>query len=141
MTALSPSSPAAPLAADTSRRDSNGLRAVLAILDSWQLSASQASTLLGAKERTYYHWRKQVSGGGQLSAPLPRDTLERLSYLLGIWKALHILLPDEAAAGAWVRRANTAPGFGGNTALARMLAGNVADLAFVRNYLDGQRGH
>ena len=71
---------------------------------------------------------------------LPRDTLERLSNLLGIWKSLQILLPDAAAADAWLRRPNAAAPFGGRSALQRMLAGNVSDLHLVRRYLDGVRG-
>ena len=68
------------------------------------------------------------------------DTLERVSYLLGIFKALHILLPDEDAADAWVKKANTAPIFAGKSALDRMLSGHVSDLYVVRQYLDAQRG-
>jgi hypothetical protein len=71
---------------------------------------------------------------------LPRDTLERLSNLLGIYKSLQILLPDAAAADAWVRQPNSAAPFGGRSALERMLAGNVSDLNLVRRYLDGVRG-
>ena len=80
-------------------------------------------------------------GANSLSgASLSRDTLERLSNLLGIYKSLQILLPDPAAADAWVRQPNTAPPFGGSSALARMLAGNVSDLNQVRRYLDSVRG-
>jgi hypothetical protein len=68
------------------------------------------------------------------------DTLERLSYLLGIYKALQILLPDPQAADEWVRKSNSAPPFGGDSALERMLSGQVADLYVVRQYLDAQRG-
>src|ERR1700728_997936 len=75
-----------------------------------------------------------------VSAQLPRDTLERLSYLLGIYKALQLLLPDTQAADEWIRRPNDAPLFGGKSALDRMLSGNVADLFTVRQYLDAQRG-
>ena len=71
---------------------------------------------------------------------LSRDTLERLSNLLGIYKSLQILLPDAAAADAWVRQPNSAAPFGGRSALDRMLAGNVSDLHLVRRYLDGVRG-
>jgi hypothetical protein len=71
---------------------------------------------------------------------LPRDTLERLSYLLGIYKALQLLLPEAQAADEWIRRPNEAPLFGGRSALERMLSGNVADLYLVRQYLDAQRG-
>ena len=104
-----------------------------------------------AKKRDYYEvlgvnrdasdddikkaYRKQPE-----KATLPRDTLERLSNLLGIYKSLQILLPDAAAADAWVRQPNSAAPFGGRSALQRMLAGNVSDLHLVRRYLDGVRG-
>jgi hypothetical protein len=39
-----------------------------------------------------------------------------------------------------VSKPNTAPLFGGQSALARMLSGNVADLYVVRQYLDAVRG-
>jgi hypothetical protein len=66
--------------------------------------------------------------------------LERISYVLGIYKALQILLPDPARADAWVRASNGAPLFAGRSALERMLAGNVSDLYAVRSYLDAERG-
>ena len=66
--------------------------------------------------------------------------LERISYLLGIYKALHILLPTEHAANAWLKKPNTAPLFAGQTALKKMLRGSIVDLADVRRYLDAQRG-
>jgi hypothetical protein len=74
------------------------------------------------------------------SAQLSPDTLERISYLLGIYKALQILIPDAAQADEWVRRSNTAALFGGRSALDRMLGGQVSDLYVVRQYLDAQRG-
>ena len=40
----------------------------------------------------------------------------------------------------WVRRPNSAPLFNGQSALQRMLGGQVADLYVVRQYLDAQRG-
>ena len=60
--------------------------------------------------------------------------------VLGIYKALQILLPDGQAADAWIRQPNTAPMFGGRSALDRMMSGQVADLFVVRQYLDAQRG-
>jgi hypothetical protein len=100
------------------------------------LSVDEQLRLLGQPPRsTFFAWRKDPE-----RAALPRDTLERLSNLLGIWKALQILLPDEAAADAWVRQPNSAPVFGGRSALQHMLAGNVADIHHVRRYLDGVRG-
>ncbi|MBC7941995.1 MAG: DUF2384 domain-containing protein [Chitinophagaceae bacterium] len=113
-----------------------GLRAFAGIAQAWKLSVDEQLALLGQPPRsTFFAWRKQPE-----RAAVPRDTLERLSNLLGIYKSLQILLPDPDAADAWVRQPNTAPPFGGGTALARMLAGNVSDLNLVRRYLDSMRG-
>jgi hypothetical protein len=113
-----------------------GLRAFARIAEAWGLSVDEQLRLLGQPPRsTWFAWRKQPE-----KAALPRDTLERLSNILGIYKALQILLPDPAAADGWVRRPNAAPPFGGRSALDRMLAGNVSDLNLVRRYLDGVRG-
>jgi hypothetical protein len=113
-----------------------GLRAFARMAAAWGLTVEEQLALLGRPPRsTYFAWRKAPE-----RAQLPRDTLERLSNLLGIWKSLQILLPDAAAADAWLRRPNAAAPFGGRSALQRMLAGNVSDLHLVRRYLDGVRG-
>jgi hypothetical protein len=71
---------------------------------------------------------------------VPTDVLERISYVLGIYKALHSLFVDRAQADSWVRRPNAAPMLGGQSALDRMLAGQVGGLCIVRQYLEEQRG-
>ena len=112
-----------------------GLRAFARIAELWHLSIADQLTLLGLSSRsTYFKWRKESQ------VRLPRDTLERISYVLGIYKALQLLLPDTRAADEWIRRPNEAAVFGGRSALERMLSGNVADLFIVRQYLDAQRG-
>jgi hypothetical protein len=111
------------------------LRAFFRIAELWQLSVAEQMTLLGVSARsTFFKWKKSAD------VELPKDTLERISYLLGIYKALQILLPDSRAADAWVRQPNQAPLFNGRSALERMLSGQVADLFVVRRYLDAQRG-
>jgi hypothetical protein len=113
-----------------------GLRAFERIAQAWGLSVDEQIVLLGQPPRsTFFAWRKAPE-----RARLPRDTLERLSNLLGIYKALQILLPQPAAADAWLRQPNQAALFGGQTALQRMLAGNLSDLHLVRRYLDAARG-
>lgn len=111
------------------------LKAFFRIADRWKLDVEQQLILLGAPARsTFFKWKKDHDGH------LSMDTLERISYLLGIFKALHILLPDEDAADAWVSKPNSAPLFAGKAALDRMLSGHVSDLYEVRQYLDAQRG-
>ena len=111
------------------------LRTFFNIADAWKLSPREMMTLLGLRSRSTYHvWRDGKSGA------LPRDTLERISYVLGIYKALQILLPTGEAADAWMRKPNAAPLFGNHSALDRLMSGNVADLYEVRRYLDAERG-
>lgn len=111
------------------------LRTFFNIADAWKLSPREAMTLLGLGSRSTFHvWKSGRSG------PLPRDTMERISYVFGIYKALQMLLPSDQAADAWMRKPNTAPLFGGRSALERLLSGNVSDLYEVRRYLDAQRG-
>ncbi len=121
---------------DSRAMSAAGLRAFFNIARDWRLNSEQQMVLLGAPGRsTFFKWKAAPE-----SADLRRDTLERLSYLLGIYKALQILLPDPGAADAWVKKPNDAPLFGGRSALERMLGGNVADLLAVRQYLDARRG-
>jgi len=111
------------------------LRTFFRLAAAWQLSNDEARALLGSPARTtYFRWKQEQAG------TLSRDVLERISYLLGIYKALRILFSATEQADQWVRRSNAAPLFAGQSALDRMLAGNVSDLYVVREYLDGQRG-
>jgi hypothetical protein len=111
------------------------LRGFFRVAELWDLSAAEQRVLLGnPPSSTFFKWKKERKG------PLSRDVLERISYVLGIYKALRILLPDTERADAWVRQPNAAAPFGGRAALDRMLGGNVSDLYVVRQYLDAQRG-
>ena len=51
----------------------------------------------------------QERGHGTLSF----DTLTRISLVLGIYKALQVLYPDQSLADHWVRLPNANPIFGG----------------------------
>lgn len=102
----------------------------------WKLDLDMQLILLGNPPRsTFYKWKKEPE-----AARLGRDTLERISYILGIYKALQILLPEPKVADGWIHKPNSASIFGGKSALQRMLSGNVSDLYVVRQYLDAMRG-
>ncbi len=123
-------------AVDTGQMSAAGLRAFLRIAELWQLNQEAQITLLGSPPRsTFFRWKKNPE-----SVHLARDTLERISYVLGIYKALQILLTDTQSADAWIKKPNAASIFGGQSALERMLSGNVSDLFVVRQYLDAMRG-
>jgi hypothetical protein len=108
------------------------LRGFFAIVQAWGLSAEDARALLGAPaERTFYSWR----AGNAVRVPM--DTLRRIGYVAGIYKALELLYADPQLSDGWIDRPNRA--FGGQTPLQRMRAGDVTDLAAVRSYLDAAR--
>jgi hypothetical protein len=110
----------------------DALRGFFQIMGSWGIAADDARILLGSPaERTYYAWRK---GDG---ARVSEDTLRRIGYVAGIYKALQILYSAPDLADGWIKRPNRA--FGGQTPLDRMRAGDVTDLAAVRAYLDAAR--
>ena len=109
--------------------------AYLRLADAWRLSSKQSSALIGeGSERTWFRIKANDWGG-----ILSQDALTRISGMIGIYKGLHLLFSDPLA-DEWIKRPNSAPPFGGASALARMLAGNVSDLVAVRQYLDAMRG-
>ena len=83
---------------------------------------------------TYHKWKS-----GDVGA-LSYDTLERISLVLGIYKALHILFADAPLADGWVRLPNTHALFGGLPALDLMTQGGIDGLYKVRRLLDARRG-
>ena len=113
---------------------SGAINTALNILDQWQLDREQQCAVLGISERSWYDWKRQAP------ARVGRDTLERVSYILGIWKALRLLLPDQSAYQRWPHLPNRAALFGGRPPVERMTAGQVGDLYAVREWLDGWRG-
>lgn len=103
------------------------------ITRSWGLKAQEEKALLGEPANsTFYKWR---NGEGPA---LSRDTLERVSYVMGIYKALRLLFPTEEQANAWPKKPNR--DFGNESAMDVMLKGSVTNLSDVRRYLDGMRG-
>jgi uncharacterized protein (DUF2384 family) len=71
---------------------------------------------------------------------LSRDQLERISYLLGIYKGLRILFTDTAQAMTWINRPNALPPFNGITPRQFILEGSLVRLAEVRRFIDFWRG-
>jgi hypothetical protein len=103
------------------------------ITKSWGLKAQEERILLGdPASSTFYKWR---NGEGPV---ISKDTLERISYVMGVYKSLRLLFSTEDQANAWPKKENR--DFDGETAIGVMLKGSVANLMHVRRYLDGMRG-
>jgi Protein of unknown function (DUF2384) len=110
-------------------------RAFLHTAQYLDLSVGDRCRILGnLPAATYHRW---VDRG---AATLSRDLLERISLVLGIVKALRLLFATDDSGKRWLKSANRDAPFGGDTPLARMLRGSIADLYEVRRYLDAWRG-
>ncbi len=108
-------------------------RAMIRLFEHWNITDADASVLLGdVSPRTFQRWKSGQYGRAGV------DVIARMSNLLGIHKALRLLFAEPSRGYDWVHRANAA--FGGDSALAIMLGGQLTDLMRVRHYLDAQRG-
>lgn len=105
------------------------------LVQRFQLDEAEALTLMGDMPRsTYYRGLKTHS------VHLSRDQIERISYLLGIYKGLRILFTDSAQALSWITRPNTLAPFYGKSPKEYMMEGSIVRLAEVRRCIDYWRG-
>ncbi|MCP1726849.1 transcriptional regulator with XRE-family HTH domain [Natronospira proteinivora] len=114
----------------------NAFQVAVRALKSWGFSNAEIARVLGLAPRSLSRY---LSDGLSARAISP-DLIERVSYVLGVEKALEILLGNEAAIRRWMNSPSYGPPFGGDTPKARLLGGLVADLYVTRRYLDGLRG-
>ncbi len=111
------------------------MRSFFQIASAWQLQNRDQMALLGwPAESTFFKYKAGDVG------TLGYDMLIRISLLLGIYKDLHILYPDEALADRWVHLPNANALFGGRPALQLMVDDGIDGLYHVRRLLDARRG-
>ena len=121
---------------DVRRRLSGpALRTFFNIAREWQLSVAEQRALLGWPAASTYHKYKARDYGA-----LSYDTLTRLSLILGIYKSLQVLYPDQPFADSWMRMPNTNPMFNGATPLSLAINAGIDGLYRIRRLLDARRG-
>ena len=109
--------------------------AMARLATTWGLTVEQMGTLLGGvAPSTWYSWVKNPP------KDLGVDRLTRVSYLLGIDTALHVLYPRSPLADEWVKRPNSNVLFGGRRPLDMLLHGGINGMDRVRSLLDARRG-
>lgn len=99
----------------------------------WKLTSGEVSQLIGGVAVSMWDSWKQYPPDA-----LTAEQLSRISLLLGIFAALHVLHDDQLA-DQWVRRPNTNELFGGSTPLDSMIEGGVTTMLQVRALLDSRR--
>jgi hypothetical protein len=119
--------------AERERLSAPALRAFFNIMTRWQVRDEDARALLGGVTNgPFYEMKKHPE------RVLEVDRLLRISYLVGIFKALNVLY-SEALADAWMRQPNTNTIFAGQTPLAYLTAGGLPAMQVVRRLLDARR--
>lgn len=120
--------------AERERLSRSALAGFFRIVERWKIRDEDARELLGGlSSSAYYEWKKNPD------RILEVDRMTRISYLVGIYKALHILYGDKLA-DEWVKLANSNAIFSGRTPLAYMMAGGLLAMQSVRKLLDARRG-
>jgi hypothetical protein len=117
------------------RLSASGLKALFNIAACWKLRSEEVRELLGGVANGSYFQMKKNPGTKVLDA----DQMHRISYLVGIFKALNILHSRQLA-DEWVRLPNTNRIFAGRTPLEYMIRGGVPAMQTVRRLLDARRG-
>ena len=104
------------------------------IVQRWQLEDDESRELLGSvSSSTYYEMKRNPS------KTLGVDRITRVSYLIGIHKALHGLYGDPLA-DRWVKMPNTNLLFSAHSPLELMMQGGIVAMQQVRALLDSRRG-
>jgi hypothetical protein len=116
------------------RLSPSAVRAFFNIMARWKVRDEDARQLLAMTNGPFYDMKKNPD-----ARVLDQDRLHRISYLVGIFKALNIL-HGETLADEWVRLPNSNRIFGGQTPLEYMIRGGVPAMQTVRRLLDARRG-
>ena len=120
--------------AERERLSPAAVRAFFNIVQHWKLRDEDARQLLGGMSNgAFYELKKHPD------RTLDQDRLQRVSYLISIFKALNILY-SETLADAWVQLPNANRLFNGQTPLAAMMRGGLPAMQMVRRLLDARRG-
>ena len=110
------------------------MRTFFNIMDRWEIRDEDGRALLGGVSNgAFYDMKKSPD------RVLEADRLLRISYLIGIFKALNILY-SEKLADSWIQLANSNRIFGGQAPLAYMIKGGLPAMQIVRRLLDARRG-
>jgi len=116
------------------RLSPSAIGAFFKIMECWRVKDEDAKQLLGGiTNGPYYELKKDRK------RVLDSDKLTRISYLIGIFKALNIL-HGKKLADEWVTLPNTNRIFGGLSPLAYMIKGGTPAMQTVRRLLDARRG-
>jgi len=120
--------------AERERLSPAAIRTFFNIMGKWGIKDTDAGDLLGGGSNgVFYEMKKNPN------RVLDTDRLTRISLLIGIFKGLNILYPEDLA-DAWMTLPNKNRLFGGGTPLSYMIRGGQSAMWTVRRLVDARRG-
>ena len=120
--------------ADRDRLSPAALKAYVRLATKWELSNSEAATLLGVSSSTWDRIK-----AGRWDGVLTQDQLTRVSAMVGVFKGLHLLFADSMA-DRWPRLSNRGPIFDRLSPIEALMHGGIPRLLETRRYIDAVRG-
>lgn len=110
------------------------LKGFFGICREWDCTQEEMMQLLGSVSRdTLAKYQKLPH------VTLSQDTLERISYILGIYKSLRVMYPTAERANLRIRLETSEPPFLGASALDFMALGSMKHLAETRRYFEAKQ--
>ncbi|MFL5332061.1 MAG: antitoxin Xre/MbcA/ParS toxin-binding domain-containing protein [Geminicoccaceae bacterium] len=120
--------------AERERLSPASIRVFFRIMNKWNVRDEDARRLLGGMSNgTFYAMKKKPIQN------LDEDKLRRISYLVGIFKALNIL-HGEMLADRWMTLPNKNRIFSGVSPVEYLIRGGLPAFQTVRRLLDARRG-
>lgn len=110
------------------------LKGFFGVCREWDCSDEEMKLLLGGiPKRTLDEYLKLPH---LLLSP---ELLERISYILGIYKILRAMYPNGERAGRRMRLSTSEPPFSGSSALEFMTSGSIQHLKQARQYFESKK--
>ena len=109
------------------------MAALRTLARAWRLTRAEGAALISVSESTWARFQAGIWHG-----TLSRDQLLRISAMIDMYRALHLLFSD-GMADRWVRVRNGAPLFAHMTPIGVMAVRGTEGVLEVRRYVDEMR--
>jgi len=115
----------------SSKASKVALKVFFNIMMAWRVSEKDQMNLIDQPSRIILNqWQHGIVAG------ISNETYKRISYVIGIYKSLHLLFQNKKQADGWMLRPNST--FGGDSGLEFILKDSLTNLSFLRRYLELQ---
>lgn len=118
---------------DRERLTPTAIQAIRSLQGHWKLTNAETAALLGVSTST---WERALAGKPKT---LSQDQMTRVSALVGVFKALHLLFVNDMA-DRWPKLRNRGPLFENLSPVELMLHGGIPQMLEVRRHVDALRG-